>query len=240
MRSFNIPYLGQYGACSTMAQGIIMASFTVGGGSARETAVVTSSHFCTAESQYRYPLEYGGVRPQTAQWTVTGSGSVIVSNEGRGIEVASATVGKIVDKGVKDINNMGAAMAPAAYDTILTYFNDTKTTPNDYDRIFTGDLGQVGSELLHQLLNDDGYNIDSVHRDCGLMIFDRDTQDVHAGGSGCGCGASVLCGKILKDMESAKYRNVLFIATGALMSPTANQQGESIPGVAHLIHLKCQ
>ena len=133
-----------------------------------------------------------------------------------------------------------AAMAPAAYDTILTYFNDTKTTPNDYDRIFTGDLGQVGSELLHQLLNDDGYNIDSVHRDCGLMIFDRDTQDVHAGGSGCGCGASVLCGKILKDMESEKYRNVLFIATGALMSPTANQQGESIPGVAHLIHLKCQ
>lgn len=238
MRSFDIPYLGQYGACSTMAQGLIMASMAVASGGARDTGVVTSSHFCTAERQYRYPLEYGGIRTQTAQWTVTASGSAVVSNTGKGVKVCHSTVGKIVDKGVTDINNMGAAMAPAAADTITTFLKDTGTKATDYDRIYTGDLGQVGTEILHDLMDREGYKVDSVHRDCGLMIFDREKQDTHAGGSGCGCGASVLCSKILTDMNSGKLNNILFIATGALMSPTANQQGESIPSVAHLVHLK--
>lgn len=240
MKVFNIPYLGQYGACSTMAQGIIMASMAVAGGGANQAGAVTSSHFCTAERQYRYPLEYGGVRPQTAQWTVTGSGSVIVSDRGKGVEVCHSVVGKIVDKGVTDINNMGAAMAPAAMDTLKTFFKDTKTNADDYDRIFTGDLGQVGAEILCELMENEGYSIERNYSDCGLMIFDRESQDVHAGGSGCGCGASVLCSKILGDMESKALNNILFIATGALMSPTANQQGESIPSVAHLVHMKNQ
>ena len=190
--------------------------------------------------QYRFPLEYGGVRPQTAQWTVTASGSVIVSEKGKGIEVCHATVGKIVDLGVTDLNNMGAAMAPAAADTIMTYLKDTGSSPADYDRIYTGDLGQVGTDILHQLLFDQGVDIEGVHHDCGLMVFNRKKQDVHAGGSGCGCGASVLCSKILGDMTKGSLKNVLFVATGALMSPTSNQQGESIPSVAHLVHLKTQ
>ena len=185
-------------------------------------------------------MEYGGVRPQTAQWTVTASGSVIVSEKGKGIEVCHATVGKIVDLGVTDLNNMGAAMAPAAADTIMTYLKDTGSSPADYDRIYTGDLGQVGTDILHQLLFDAGVEIEGVHHDCGLMIFNRNKQDVHAGGSGCGCGASVLCSKILGDMTKGSLKNVLFVATGALMSPTSNQQGESIPSVAHLVYLKTQ
>ena len=237
MRDFNIPYLGQYGACSTMAQGLIMASMAVAGGGARTAGVVTSSHFCTAERQYRYPLEYGGIRTQTAQWTVTGSGSAIVSNQGKGPKIIHATVGKIVDKGVTDINNMGAAMAPAAADTITAFFKDTNKKPCDFDRIYTGDLGQVGTEIFHELMRNEGYEIAKLHRDCGLMIFDRNKQDVHAGGSGCGCGASVLCSKILTDMQEQKLNNILFMATGALMSPTANQQGQSIPAVAHLVNV---
>jgi stage V sporulation protein AD len=237
MRAFNIPYLGQYGACSTMAQGLIMSSMAVAGGSAVTAGVVTSSHFCTAERQYRYPLEYGGVRPQTAQWTVTGSGSAIISKSGKGINICHGTVGKIVDKGVTDLNNMGAAMAPAAVDTLLNFFRDTQTSPEDYDRIYTGDLGQVGTDIFHHLLQQKGYNVNQNHRDCGLIIFDREKQDVHAGGSGCGCGASVLCGNILPQMEQGKLSNILFMATGALMSPTSSQQGESIPSVAHLVHL---
>lgn len=240
MKTFNIPFLGQYGACSTMAQGILMASMSVASGGAKCAGAVTSSHFCTAERQYRYPLEYGSIRPQTAQWTVTASGSVIICDNGKGFEVCHGVVGKIIDKGVTDINNMGAAMAPAAMDTLKTFFDDTGTTPMDYDRIYTGDLGQVGTEILHELMLQNGYAIDDIHRDCGLMIYDRENQDVHAGGSGCGCGASVLCSKILGDMQNKKLNNILFMATGALMSPTANQQGESIPSVAHLIHLKNQ
>lgn len=240
MRSFNIPYLGQYGACSTMSQGLIMAAMTVAGGAANIAGTVTSSHFCTAERQYRYPLEYGGIRTQTAQWTVTGSGSAIVCSSGKGIEICHATVGKIVDKGVTDLNNMGAAMAPAAADTLVNFFRDTNTRPADYDGIFTGDLGQVGTEIFRELLCMEGYNANGVHRDCGLMIYDREKQDVHAGGSGCGCGASVLCGKILPDMEKGQLKNILFTATGALMSPTSNQQGETIPSVAHLVHLSCK
>lgn len=235
---FNIPYLGQYGACSTMAQGLIMASVFVESGAANTAMCVTSSHFCSAERQYRFPLEYGSVRTPTAQWTVTGAGSCVLNNSKKGPSIARATVGKIVDLGIKDANNMGAAMAPAAAQTLKNYFEDTGTVPGDYDLILTGDLGEVGSKSMYDLLLLNDIDIRNRHNDCGLMIFDRNKQDVHAGGSGCGCAASVLCSKILTDMNSGIYNNILFMATGALMSPTACGQGASIPSIAHLVNIK--
>ena len=235
---FNIPYLGQYGACSTMAQGLIMASVFVESGAADIAMCVTSSHFCSAERQYRFPMEYGGVRTPTAQWTVTGSGSCVLRKDKKGPYVARATVGKIVDLGVKDANNMGAAMAPAAADTLINYFNDTNTTPGDYDLILTGDLGDVGSKSLYDLLMLDNIDIKNRHNDCGLMIYDREKQDVHSGGSGCGCAGSVLCSKILTELKNNRLNNILFMATGALMSPTTCGQGQSIPSVAHLVNIK--
>lgn len=236
---FKIPYLGQYGACSTMVQGLIMASVMVESGAANASLCVTSSHFCTAERQYRFPLEYGGQRTPTSQWTVTGAGSCLVekSSQKNTVQVSRATVGKIVDMGISDLNNMGAAMAPAAADTICGFFKDTHTNPGDYDLIFTGDLGYVGSGCLYELTDKSGYDIRHNHKDCGLMIFDRDSQDVHAGGSGCGCAASVLCSTVLPEMLRGEYKNILFIATGALMSPTSGMQGQTIPGVAHLVNL---
>ena len=237
LKDYNIPYLGQYGACSTMAQGLIMASVMVESGGANCAVCVTSSHFCSAERQYRFPLEYGGQRTPTAQWTVTGSGSCVVEKSGKGIGVRRATVGKIVDLGVSDLNNMGAAMAPAAAKTLCEFFKDTDTKPKDYDLILTGDLGKVGSGCLYELMSKEGYNIKNNHNDCGLMIFDLKRQDVHAGGSGCGCAGSVLCSTILPEMLKGKYNNILFMATGALMSPTASMQGETMPSVAHLVNL---
>ena len=235
---FNIPYLGQYGACSTMAQGLIMASVFVEGGAANTAMCVTSSHFCSAERQYRFPLEYGGVRTPTAQWTVTASGSCVLKNTKKGPCVARATVGKIVDLGVKDANNMGAAMAPAAAQTLKNYFDDTATSPRDYDLIITGDLGEVGSKSLYDLLLLEDIDIRGRHTDCGLMIYDREKQDVHAGGSGCGCAASVFCSKILGDLNRGIYNNILFMATGALMSPTTCGQGATIPSIAHLVNVR--
>ena len=235
---FDIPYLGQYGACSTMAQGLIMASVFVESGAANTAMCVTSSHFCSAERQYRFPLEYGGVRTPTAQWTVTGSGSCVLKNAKKGPCVARATVGRIVDLGVKDANNMGAAMAPAAAQTLKNYFDDTGTSPRDYDLILTGDLGEVGSKSLYDLLLLEDIDIRNRHNDCGLMIFDRDKQDVHAGGSGCGCAASVFCSKILSDLSQGIYNNILFMATGELMSPTTCGQGATIPSIAHLVNVK--
>ena len=235
---FDIPYLGQYGACSTMAQGLIMASVFVESGAADVAMCVTSSHFCSAERQYRFPLEYGSVRTPTAQWTVTGAGSCVLKNTKKGPCIARATVGRIVDLGVKDANNMGAAMAPAAAQTLKDYFTDTGTSPRDYDLILTGDLGEVGSKSLYDLLLLEDIDIRNRHNDCGLMIYDRNKQDVHAGGSGCGCAASVFCSKILSDMSSGVYNNILFMATGALMSPTSCGQGENIPSIAHLINVK--
>lgn len=236
--NFEIPYLGQYGACSTMAQGLIMAAVFVESGAANTSMCVTSSHFCSAERQYRFPMEYGGVRTPTAQWTVTGAGSCVLKKAKKGPCVARATVGKIVDMGIKDANNMGAAMAPAAAQTLKHYFEDTNTSPEEYDLILTGDLGEVGSKSLYDLLLLDDIDIKSRHNDCGLMIFDREKQDVHAGGSGCGCSASVLCSKILNDVNSGKLNNILFMATGALMSPTSSGQGASIPSIAHLVNIK--
>lgn len=238
LKSFNIPYLGQYGACSTMAQGLIMAAVFVEGGAAGTAMCVTSSHFCSAERQYRFPLEYGGVRTPTAQWTVTGAGSCVLKNDKKGPCVARATVGRIVDLGVKDANNMGAAMAPAAAQTIKDYFTDTNTSPKDYDLILTGDLGEVGSASLYDLLLMENIDIRNNHNDCGLMIFDRKKQDVHAGGSGCGCAGSVFCSKILNSINDGRLKNILFIATGALMSPTTSGQGSSIPSIAHLVNIK--
>lgn len=238
IRSFNIPFLGQYGACSTMVQSLILAGLMVDGGYCKNSLAVTSSHFCSAERQFRFPLEYGGQRTPTAQWTVTGSGAIVVSRYGNGPRLKHCTIGKVVDMGVTDINNMGAAMAPAACDTIKSFLIDTKTKPSDYDLILTGDLGRTGSQLLLELLQKENIDISRLHNDCGIMIYDIEKQDVHAGGSGCGCCGSVLCGYILENMCKGKLKNILVAATGALMSPTANQQGESTPGIAHLIHLE--
>ena len=237
LREFDIPYLGQYGACSTMAQTIAMASIFVASGCGKYCSAVTSSHFCSAEKQFRFPLDYGGQRTPTAQWTVTGSGSVVIGKGENSPFIKAVTIGKINDLGIKDANNMGAAMAPAAADTIKNYLKDTNQKPDDFDLILTGDLGQVGSTLLIEMLDKDGINIAPYHNDCGLMIFDLQKQDVHAGGSGCGCSGSVLCGYILDRVKNEDLNNILFIATGALMSTTSSQQGESIPSIAHLIHI---
>lgn len=237
LRDLEIPFLGIYGACSTMAESLALASLFVDNGIAVHAAAVTSSHFCSAERQFRLPLAYGGQRTPTSQWTATASGAAIVANAEEGPFVKEICIGKIMDMGVTDANNMGAAMAAAASETIKTFLQDTNTAPSDYDLILTGDLGQVGKSLLLELLNRENIDISAVHNDCGLMIYDMEKQDVHAGGSGCGCSASVLCGYILGEIAQKRLNEVLFVATGALMSPTSVQQGESIPGIAHLIHL---
>ncbi len=237
LRDFGIPFVGLFGACSTMSLSLSMASLAVDSGAADKAAAVTSSHFCTAERQFRTPVDYGGQRTPSAQWTVCGSGAVIVGRSGK-VRISDIMLGKITDLGQKDANNMGAAMAPAAADTISRYLDATDTNPSDYDMIVTGDLGVVGSELLCELLIGTGIDISKVHKDCGMMIFDLEKQDVHAGGSGCGCSASMLCGYILRKMEEGELKNVLFCATGALMSTTSSQQGESIPGICHAVHLQ--
>lgn len=238
VREMNIPFVGMYGACSTMALSLINASVYTECIDKTINIAVTSSHFCSAERQYRYPLEYGGVRPPTSQWTVTGSGAAIIGYDEKSPKIKAFTIGKMVDLGVTDANNMGAAMAPAAADTIKSFLEDTNTKFSDYDAIFTGDLGFVGTELLYKILSSDGIMISGNHKDCGLMIFDREKQDVHSGGSGCGCSASVLCSHILKRMRRGELNNILFCATGALLSPTSTQQGESIPSIAHLVNIQ--
>lgn len=239
LRNTGVPHLGLYGACSTMAESLLLAAVLVDGGYADTAAAVTSSHFCTAERQFRMPLDYGGQRPPTAQWTVTGSGAAIVRNtSGRHPRVTHVTPGVIVDAGIKDANNMGAAMAPAAYDTIRCHLKDRNLSPRDFDLIVTGDLGSVGGGILVDWFRKDGTDISSVYADCGLLIFDPKRQDVHAGGSGCGCSASVLCGYLLNGMRQGRWKRILFAATGALMSTTASQQGESIPSVSHAVSIE--
>lgn len=233
-REQNIPFLGLYGACSTMAESLALASMAVDGGFASLAAAVASSHFCSAERQYRTPLEYGGQRTPTAQWTVTGAGAVVLSQEGQGPYITHATIGRIVDKGIKDANNMGAAMAPAAFDTISSHFSDTGRRPSDYDLILTGDLGHLGKELLLDLFHADGIEFANLE-DCGTLIYDRQRQDVHCGGSGCGCSAAVLTGYLLKGMQKGRWKRLLFCGTGALLSPTSTMQGESIPGICHAV-----
>ena len=238
LRSFGIPFIGLYGACSTMALSAGLAAVFIDSGAAKKTISVTSSHFCSAERHYRFPLNYGSQRTPTAQWTVTGSGALILGKDGGDIYISSVTFGEIEDLNIKDANNMGAAMAPAAAGTLLNFFKDTETKPDDYDIIFTGDLGYVGTNLLYELLEREGIDIRCRHSDCGTLIFDREKQDVHAGGSGCGCSASVLCSYIMHRLEKGDFGNILFMSTGALMSPTSSFQGESIPGIAHLLNIK--
>ena len=237
LREMNVPLLGQFGACSTMGQTLALAAIFVDSGAADLCGAVTSSHFCTAERQFRYPLEYGGQRPPTSQWTATASGAVVVGRAGKGVRVSEVCIGRVQDMGVTDMNNMGSAMAPAAADTLANFFEDTGTRPEDYAQIVTGDLGLVGSRLNRELMERRGYPLGENYTDCGLLLFDRERQDVHAGGSGCGCSASVLCAHFLPMLERGELRDLLFCPTGALMSPTSSQQGESIPGICHVLHL---
>ncbi len=240
IREFGIPYFGVYGACSTSVLAMINAAVFVDSGKMDIAVSSTSSHFCSAEKQFRFPLEYGGQRPPTAQWTVTGAGAVMISSqpERNSPRIEKAILGKMVDKGIADAGNMGAAMAPAAADTIAAFLTETQTSADNYDLILTGDLGRVGSELLYDLLEKE-FNIDirEKHNDTGLMMYYPDEQDVHSGGSGCGCCASILCSKIMNELSAGKLHRVLVVATGALLSAVSPFQGESIPGIAHGILL---
>lgn len=235
LRNTGIPHIGLYGACSTMAESLMMASMAVGGGFGDKVVAMTSSHFASSERQYRFPLGYGGQRTPTAQWTVTGSGAALVCSKGSGPKITACTIGTVTDLGVKDANNMGAAMAPAAYATIRAHFDDLKTGPEDFDEIVTGDLGQLGKELLMELARADGLNLGGKLTDCGTLVFDNTRQDVHAGGSGCGCSAITLCGYLLGQLQQRKLKKILFCGTGALLSPTSTQQGLPIPGVCHAV-----
>ena len=236
VRGQDVPFFGLYGACSTMAESLSLAALLLDGGFGTRAAAMTSSHFCSAERQYRTPLEYGGQRTPTAQWTVTGSGCLILAREGQGPYVTHVTTGKIVDKGIKDAANMGAAMAPAAYSTISAHFQDTGRKPSDYDLIVTGDLGKLGRDIVADWFHRDGMNLKNLS-DCGTLIYDLEGQDVHCGGSGCGCSAVVLAGFLLDGMKQGRWRRILFCGTGALLSPTSSQQGESIPSICHAVAL---
>ena len=238
LREINIPFIGLFGACSTFVESMIVASSFIDGNFATNAICAASSHFCSAEKQFRFPLELGNQRPPSSQWTVTGSGSAILTKEGTGPFITSFTPGKIVDMGIKDCNNMGAAMAGAALDTLLTHFHDTGRKPSYYDAIFTGDLGHIGKDILIDLASSKGYNIRANYNDCGVLIFDKQKQDTHSGGSGCGCIATVFSGYIYKQLQEKKLKKVLLIATGALMNSTSSQQGESIPGIAHAVSIE--
>lgn len=237
LRNTGIPHLGLYGACSTMAESLLMAAMAVGGGYSDKVVAMTSSHFASSERQYRFPLGYGGQRTPTAQWTVTGSGAALVCAEGNGPKITACTIGTVTDLGVKDANNMGAAMAPAAFQSIRAHFDDLHCAPTDFDLIVTGDLGQTGKELLMELARKDGISLGGKITDCGTLIFDNTTQDVHSGGSGCGCSAITLCGYLLEQLKSGKLKKILFCGTGALLSPTSTQQGLPIPGVCHAVSI---
>lgn len=235
LRNTGIPHLGLYGACSTMAESLLLASMAVEGGFADKVVAMTSSHFASSERQYRFPLGYGGQRTPTAQWTVTGSGAALVCSQGNGPRLEGATIGTVTDLGIKDANNMGAAMAPAALATIKAHFDDFHSSDTDYDLIVTGDLGQVGKEALLALARKDGINLGGKLADCGTLVFDLQQQDVHAGGSGCGCSAITLCSMLLHQLNTGKLKKILFCGTGALLSPTSTQQGLPIPGVCHAV-----
>ena len=237
LRDSNIPFIGMFGACSTFVESMCMGAIAVES-FAKNVICATSSHFCSAEKQFRFPLELGNQRPPTSQWTVTGAGAAILSQTGEGPFITHITSGKIVDMGIKDANNMGAAMAPAALDTLICHFKDTGRAPSYYDAIITGDLGHIGKDILTELALDKGYNIKSNYNDCGVMIFDKEKQDTHSGGSGCGCCASVFSGYFFKQLKDKKINRILLIATGALMNSTSSQQGESIPGIAHAISIE--
>ena len=233
----NIPNLGLYGACSTMAQSLKMAAMTVDGGYNDRVVALTSSHFASSERQYRFPLGYGGQRTPTAQWTVTGAGAALVCRQGSGPRIDSATIGTVTELGIKDAGNMGAAMAPAALATIRAHLEDMGRTAEDFDLIITGDLGQHGKQMLLELARMEGLSFAGRLADCGTMIFDMQTQDVHSGGSGCGCSAITLCGYLLDLLARGCRKRILFCGTGALLSPTSTQQGLPIPGICHAVSI---
>jgi stage V sporulation protein AD len=234
-RDVDTPYLGLFGACSTMSESLAIASMLIDGGSVEYAVCAASSHFCSAERQFRFPLEYGTQRTPTSQWTVTGAGAIILGKDGQGPKITCVTPGKIMDEGIMDSNNIGAAMAPAACDTIMNHLQDTGRTIDDIDMILTGDLGKFGSEMLKDLMLRNNIDLKNKHKDCGTMIYDLETQDVDCGGSGCGCSAVVFSTYILDMFMQGAIKRLLFIATGALLSPTRIQQGETIPGIAHAV-----
>lgn len=242
----DIPMYGLYGACSTSGESLSLAAMAVSAGYADITMALTSSHFASAEKQFRFPLEYANQRPLAATWTVTGSGAFLVSGEKRNgggngfrhVRITGVTAGKVVDFGIKDSMNMGACMAPAACDTIYRNLEDFGRKPEDYDKIVTGDLGYVGQKILFDLLKEKGYSIEEQHMDCGIEIFDAETQDTHSGGSGCGCSATVLASYILPNIEKGKWRRVLFVPTGAMLSTVSFNEGQSVPGIAYGVVLE--
>lgn len=240
--TLNIPLFGIYGACSTMGEGLSLASMAIDGGFAEKTMAVTSSHFAGAEKQFRFPLAYGNQRPYAATWTVTGSGSVVLSKtnteQGIGVQVKGITTGKLIDFGLKDSMNMGACMAPAACDVIEANLKDLNRQPSYYDKIITGDLGSVGAQITKDIMKEKGYDISEQYMDCGMEIYDTEEQDTHAGGSGCGCSAITLTGYVLEMMRRKEWSRVLFIPTGALLSPTSFNEGQSVPGIAHGVVLE--
>ena len=238
LRNTGIPHLGLYGACSTMAESLLLAAITVSGGFLDNAVAMTSSHFASSERQYRFPLGYGAQRAPTTQWTVTGSGAALVRSSGKGPRITALTIGTVTDLGIKDAGNMGAAMAPAALATIKAHFEDLKTDAGDFDLIVTGDLGQIGKEMLLTLAQRDGIPLGGKLADCGTLIFDPLRQDVHAGGSGCGCSAVVLCGELLDKLSRKKLKKILFCGTGALLSPLSTQQKMPIPGVCHAVAIE--
>ena len=240
LRDSGAPYFGLYGACSTMAEALCLGALLIDGGAGEKVAALTSSHFCSAERQFRFPLEYGSVRTPTSQWTATAAGAVILAADATAPYVTRVTPGRIVDAGVTDTSNMGAAMAMAAADTLSRHFADTARAPEYYDAVLTGDLGKVGSDILAELLSMRGITLGARHMDCGVLIFDAERQGVCSGGSGCGCSASVLSGYVLDNMRTGVWKRVLFAATGALMSPTTSLQGESIPGICHAAALEME
>ena len=243
LKDSQIPFFGLYGACSTCAEGLLLASIAVTHGVFDHCAAVTSSHYCAAERQYRSPIEYGGQRPPTAQWTVTGSGAFILGSVTHADARACAVIrrgmpGRVIEKGIRDANNMGAAMAPAAEDTLVRFFRATATKPSDYDLIVTGDLGYEGGEILCELMRLSGYDLADRYSDCGTRIYFREDQDVHGGGSGCGCSAVVLSAELLPKLLDGTWGRILFLSTGAMMSPDSIKQGQSIPAVAHLLQIE--
>lgn len=236
-RDFAIPFLGVYSACSTMSESILLAASMVNAGYVNNAVAATGSHFASAERQYRYPLEQGTTRPPQSQWTVTGAGACVISRCGEGVKIVNATMGKVVDYGVTDVNNMGAAMAPACAQTLIQHFRDTNTTPEDYDIILSGDLGALGSRLLKDLCWEKGYDIANNHVDCGEIIY-KVIEDEFQGGSGAGCSAVVFNSYVVSKLKSKLFKRVLFAATGALLSTISSGQGESIPCISHAVQLE--
>ncbi len=236
-RDFDIPFLGVYSACSTMSESIMLAAALVNAGYAKRVVAATGSHFSSAERQYRFPLEQGTTRPPQSQWTVTGAGGCLIADEGDGVKIVNGTMGKVVDFGVTDVNNMGAAMAPACADTLIRHFRDTQTSPEDYDLILSGDLGALGSRILKDLCWEKGFDVSKQHVDCGEIIY-KVVEDEFQGGSGAGCSATVFNSYILAKMRARQYRRVLFAATGALLSTVSSGQGESIPCISHAVELE--